>query len=129
MNNLNIVPNARLQFDSSSSCELAISATTEIGPNAGSSYNGSVVFSVAPHGAIDLANYQDGNGVTYPVVGQVNGRSIRFRIELGPEAHLSLFGLSLQPSDPCGSDISGSFAGPELQDVGTWSAQASGNKS
>jgi hypothetical protein len=116
---------AAVQFDSpEGQCVLDITGTTEIGPNAGQTFQGSLSLSIGSDGAIDSGTLQLADGTSEPVVGQATGRSIRLRIGADAESVVTFTGSGVSPLDQCIGDLAGAFAGPGLENIGYWSATA-----
>lgn len=113
------------QFDSAgNACLLDISGTTELGPNAGQTFQGTLSLTIGPDGAISSGTLQLTDGTTVPVVGQATGRSIRLRIGSDPASVVTFTGSAVSPLDQCTGDLAGAFTGPGLQNIGVWSASA-----
>jgi len=117
-----LVPSA--QFDGAGQCVLEISATVQLGPTAGQSFQGTLSISVGPDGAIDSGTLQFSDGASVPVVGQATGRSIRLRAGSAPDTTITFVGGGVIPLDQCSGDLSGAFVGPGLQTIGAWMATA-----
>ena len=113
------------QFDPGVTCELTFSATTELGPNAGQTMQGTLSLTIGADGAIDTGSLQLGDGTSLPVVGQATGRSVRLRAGSDPSAVFSLVGSGENAVDQCTGKVSGGFSGPDLQNLGVWSATES----
>jgi hypothetical protein len=116
----------RAQFDTPGRCSLTFTARTEIGPNADLAYQGTLSIAIQTDGAVNEGTLQTSNGANFPVVGQISGRSVRLRVDLGNGEALSLTGSAVEPADQCSGDFFGAFGGPAMQDVGTWSATGQG---
>lgn len=112
------------QFDSGEQCLFDISGTTNLGPNAGQVFQGTLSLSIGPDGAIDSGTLQLSDGTTVPLVGQAIGRAIRLRIGADPEQAVTFTGSGIFPLDQCTGDLTGAFVGPDLQDIGVWIATA-----
>jgi len=115
------LPNAANQFGSGG-CSLAISGVVELGPNAGQTFQGTLSVSVGQDGAIDSGALQFADGTTAPVVGQITGRSIRFRAGSSPDATITFIGNGSVPVEQCTGDLAGGFVGTGLQNIGVWAA-------
>lgn len=113
------------QFDPGVTCKLAVSASTQLGPNTGQSMQGTLSLTIGADGSIDTGTLQLGDGTSLPVVGQVTGRSIRLRAGSDPATVFTLTGSGEQPVDQCAGALSGAFSGPGVQNLGVWSATAS----
>jgi hypothetical protein len=116
----------RAQFDTPVSCSLNFTARTDIGPNADLAYQGTMTILIQTDGAVDEGILQTPNGASFPVVGQIAGRSVRLRIDLGNGDALSLTGSAVEPVDQCSGNFIGAFGGPAMQDIGSWSATGQG---
>mgnify|MGYP001385442367 CR=1 FL=1 len=117
-------PAAALQFGSGDQCQLSIAGTVSLGPNTGQSFQGALTISIGQDGAIDSGTVQFSDGTTSPVVGQATGRSIRLRIGTDPASVMTFVGSGVLPVDQCSGELSGAFAGPGVQNVGVWVANA-----
>lgn len=113
------------QFGSAGQCLLALDATTDLGPDAGKTLQGTLTLAIGQDGAIDSGTLELSDGTTQPVVGQANGRSIRLRIGSGPDAVMTFIGSAMTPLDQCAGPVTGAFTGPGLENIGVWSATAS----
>ena len=117
------VPSA--QFDGGEQCVLSVSATVELGPTAGQSFQGTLSLSVGPDGAIDSGTLQFSDGTSVPVVGQATGRSIRLRAGSAPDTTITFVGSGVLPIEQCSDELAGAFVGPGLQTIGAWMATES----
>jgi hypothetical protein len=104
---------------------LAISGTTELGPNAGQSFDGSLSFSLTSDGMIESGTFTLADGTSIPLSGQTVGRSIRLRLGTGDADLMTFTGCSITPLlDQCAGELAGAFSGPGLDNLGVWSATA-----
>jgi hypothetical protein len=113
--------------DSPQVCQFPFEATVRQGQSAGTSLIGDMTLNIDPDGAFT------GTLVTsdaeIPVSGQIVGRAISLVMELAPVTQESagsyIFGTGAARDpilgDPnCGGPLGGTFAGPGLDDMGTW---------
>ncbi len=125
----NQVPTANfaplMQFGGGDQCTLQISATVELGPTAGQSFQGTLSITVGDDGAIDSGTLQFSDGTSVPVVGQATGRSLRLRAGSAPDTTITFIGSGVFPVEQCSGDVTGAFAGPGLQTIGVWIATGS----
>jgi hypothetical protein len=112
------------QFDSGNQCLFDISGTTDLGPNAGQTFQGTLSLGIGADGAIDSGTLQLADGTTIPLVGQATGRSIRLRIGTDPADVVTFTGSAISPLDQCTGVVTGAFVGPGLQNIGVWTATA-----
>src|SRR5215207_7839137 len=90
-----LVPSA--QFDGAGQCVLQISATVQLGPTAGQSFQGTLSISIGDDGAVDFGTLQFADGTSVPVVGQATGRSIRLRAGSAPDTTITFIGSRVFP--------------------------------
>jgi hypothetical protein len=121
---LSALPAAQFDSPGQGQCVLDISGTTQIGPNAGQTFQGTLSISIGSDGAIDSGTLQVAGGPSEPVVGQATGRSIRLRIGSDPDSMVTFTGSGVSPLDECTGDLAGAFTGPGLENIGFWSATA-----
>jgi len=112
------------QFGGGDECTLNIAGTVSLGPNTGQSFQGTLTISIGDDGAIDSGTVAFSDGTSEPVVGQVTGRSIRLRFGTDPSTALTFVGTGVFPVDQCSGELSGAFAGPGVENVGVWIANA-----
>jgi hypothetical protein len=112
------------QFDSGDQCVFDISGTTDLGPNTGQTFQGTLSLGIGPDGAIDSGTLQLADGTTVPLVGQAIGRSLRLRVGSDAASVVTFTGSGVSPLDECAGIITGAFVGPGLQNVGVWTATA-----
>ncbi|MBX3071290.1 MAG: hypothetical protein KF883_12375 [Thermomicrobiales bacterium] len=117
-------PLTATQFGSLEQCHYDLTGATQIGSLAGESFQGTLSFALDDDGAIDAASIAFADGTTLPVVGQAAGRSVRFRIGSDPDRVITLAGAGEFPIDACTGEITGSYTGPGLQNIGVWTAVA-----
>ncbi len=113
---------ARAQEDEIRTCRLELEATVAIGPNRRTIYAGELTLEIDPEGAIDQGTLVTEAGDTYDLVGQAIGRALNLRITVGDGQVLALTGTGQQDIVLCRGSISGTFGGPEVGDLGTWTA-------
>jgi hypothetical protein len=112
------------QFGGGDQCVLSIAGTVSLGPNTGQSFQGTLTISISDDGAIDSGTVDFSDGTSEPVVGQVTGRSIRLRLGSDANTALTFVGTGVFPIDQCSGELSGAFAGPGVENVGVWIANA-----
>ena len=113
------------QFDPGVTCDLSFSATTELGPNAGQTMKGTLSLTIGADGAIDTGSLQLDDGTSLPVVGQATSRAIRLRAGSDPSAVFTFTGSGENAIDQCSGKLFGAFSGPDVQNLGVWSATES----
>jgi len=121
-----------LQDESAVSCQLEIVASIRLGPSAGVIIDGNVpgelsgklTFDIGADGAIDSGRFRSKGGAELPVVGQVDGRSLNLRVDVGDDQTLIFVGTAAQRLDRCRGDIDGLLTGPRVGDLGDWHATA-----
>jgi hypothetical protein len=101
-------------------CELYLVATAAIGPNRKNVYEGELQVTIDPDGSINEGSFINEDGDEFDLVGQVNGRAVNLRIDLGEDGFLSLNGTAQRDFDLCRGEAEGTFGGPEPKDLGTW---------
>jgi hypothetical protein len=118
---------AGLQPEEGVHCVLEFTALTQTGANAETAYEGILTLMIGTDGAIDEGSIQiaDG-GERLSFVGQATGRSITLRAEFPGGRTLALTGVAEEDVDACSGAMSGAFGGPDMRDLGTWSATALG---
>ncbi len=120
------------QADALSVCLLDIVANVRLGPSAGAILEGNVpgelrgelTFEIGPDGAVDSGRLAVEGGPELPVVGQVDGRALNLRVEVGPDQTVVLVGTAARPLDRCRGDVDGLLTGPRVGDLGDWHATA-----
>ena len=121
-----------VQSDAQSTCLLDIVANVRLGPSAGAIMAGNVpgelrgelTIGISPNGAVDSGRLSIEGGPEFPVVGQVNGRALNLRVEVGPDQTIVLVGTAARPLDQCKGDVDGLLTGPRVGDLGDWHATA-----
>ncbi len=121
-----------VQADTLGVCLLEIVANIRLGPSAGAILQGNVpgelrgelTFAIGPDGAVDSGRLGVEGGPELPVVGQVDGRALNLRVEVGPDQTVVLLGAAARPLDQCTGDVDGLLTGPRVGDLGDWHATA-----
>lgn len=99
-------------------CRINFSGTVRQGPSAGLALVGSLVVAVDATGAA-AGKLERPDGSRLGVVGQVTGRSIDVRIDLG-ERRVFAMGTLEHDFEACQGDAGGVLVGPEPGDLGDW---------
>jgi hypothetical protein len=106
--------------DAVQTCALPVYAEVYVGPWLGMVYEGTLSLDMDAVGAIDSGSFDLLDGTSYPLVGQATGRGIDLRVDLGNEQLLTLTGTAQADFALCQGEAAGSFAGPEMGNMGTW---------
>lgn len=101
-------------------CTLPFYAEVYLGPWLGTVYQGTLTLDIAEDGAIDSGWLDTIDGQRYPLVGHTAGRGLDARIDLGNGLLLTLTGTAELAFTVCQGAAAGSFAGPEMGNMGTW---------
>jgi hypothetical protein len=112
--------------DSAQTCALPIYAEVYVGPFLGTIYEGTLSLDIGADGAIDSGSLATLDGQSYPLVGHAAGRGLDVRIDLGNGQLLTLTGTAELDFSICQGDAAGSFAGPEMGNMGTWTTVSGG---
>lgn len=112
--------------DTAHTCELPIYAEVYVGPYLGTVYEGTLSLDIGGDGAIDSGVFTTLDGAVYPLVGEAEGRALDLRIDLGNGLLLTLTGTAENDFAICQGAAAGSFAGPEMGNMGTWTTVAGG---
>src|SRR5215213_636246 len=120
------------QADAPGDCLFDIVANVRLGPSAGAILEGNVpgelrgelTFAIGPDGAVDSGRLSIEGGPEFPVVGQVDGRALNLRVEVGRDQTVVLVGTAARPLDQCKGDVDGLLTGPRVGDLGDWHATA-----
>ena len=107
-------------------CALPIYAEVYVGPYLGTEYEGAISLDIDETGAIESGTFQTIDGQSVPLVGQADGRALDLRIDLGNGLLLTLTRTAELPFSVCQGAAAGSFAGPEMGDMGTWTTVEGG---
>jgi hypothetical protein len=113
------------QDASNGACVLQFHAETAVGPSTDTIYDGTLTLEVDLEGNIDDGSLETAGG-SFDVVGQATGRGLSLRIELQNDQVLTLIGTGEQDILLCRGEIQGEFGGPEMKDLGTWTASRQG---
>lgn len=105
-------------------CALPIYAEVYLGPYLGTTYEGTLSLDIDEEGVIDSGSLETLDGQSYPLVGHAAGRGLDVRIDLGNEQLLTLTGTAELAFSVCQGDAAGSFGGPEMGNMGTWTTVA-----
>lgn len=108
-------------------CALPIYARVYLGPYLDTEYEGTLSLDIDETGAIDSGAFQTIDGQRFPLVGQADGRALDLRIDLGNGLLLTLTGAAELPFSVCQGAAAGSFGGPEMGNMGTWTTIAEGS--
>jgi hypothetical protein len=108
--------------DGTKTCQFQLVATVVVGPDKDSGLEGELTVEIGDDGAIDKGSVKTTDGDTYNVVGQTTGRTIDLRVDLGDGDIMALTGTAEQDLVLCRGRIDGTFGGPNVQDLGTWTA-------
>ncbi len=103
---------------------LPIYAEVYVGPYLGTVYEGTLSLDIDEEGAIDSGFLETLDGQSYPLVGHAEGRGIDLRIDLGNGQILTLTGTAELDFAVCQGAAAGSFGGPEMGNMGTWTTVA-----
>ena len=101
-------------------CALPIYAEVYLGPYLGTVYEGTLSLDIDEDGAIDSGFFETIDGMRSPLVGHAAGRGIDLRVDLGNEQILTLTGTAELDFAICQGAAAGSFGGPEMGNMGTW---------
>lgn len=101
-------------------CALPIYAEVYVGPWLGMTYQGTFSLDIGSDGAVDNGSLETLDGASYPLVGTAAGRALDLRVDLGNEQLLTFTGTSELDFDLCQGAAAGSFSGPEMGNMGTW---------
>lgn len=117
-------------------CSLDFVGTVRVGPTStqvltnGSSQPGEVrgvlSFGLDQAGGLESASLALADGTSLPVVGQVTGRSLHFRVAAGAGLTIVGVGVGEQEIAACQGAIDGMLTGPQAGDLGDWHALAAG---
>jgi hypothetical protein len=109
---------------STQTCALPVYAEVYVGPWLGTVYQGTLSLDIGEDGAIDSGILTTLDGASYPLVGQADGRALDLRIDLGNGLLLTLTGTAENDFAICQGAAAGSFGGPEMGNMGTWTTVA-----
>ncbi len=104
-------------------CQIAFRSVVAVGPSEGAAFQGILTLEVGEDGRIDGGSLETEGPRPYPVVGQVVGRTISLRVEIGEGRALALTGVGEHDVRECRGRLSGTLAGPDLGDLGAWEAE------
>lgn len=107
-------------------CSLPIYARVYLGPYLDTEYEGTLSLDIDETGAIDSGTFQTIDGQSFPLVGQADGRALDLRIDLGNDLLLTLTGTAENDFSICQGAAAGSFGGPEMGNMGTWTTVSDG---
>lgn len=105
-------------------CALPIYAEVYVGPWLGMVYEGTLSLAIDTEGVIDSGAFTTLDGASYSLVGEAEGRALDLRIDLGNDQLLTLTGTAEQAFTICQGAAAGSFSGPEMGNMGTWTTVA-----
>ena len=104
-------------------CEIAFRSVVVVGPNEEATFEGVLTLQIGEDGTIDAGTLETEGPRPYQVVGQAVGRAIDLRIEIDDDRALALSGVGERDVRDCRGKLSGTFAGPDFGDLGTWEAE------
>ena len=108
-------------------CEIAFRSVVVVGPNEEATFEGLLTLQIGEDGTIDRGTLETEGPRPYRVVGQAVGRALSLRIEIDDDRALALSGVGERDVRDCRGKLSGTFAGPEFGDLGTWEAERIGS--
>lgn len=105
-------------------CRLELTAHWATGPDKGQDdLVGELTLKISTaDGAIDDGTFKTKDGATYDVVGQATGRALSMVFSGGDEEVITLMGVAQRDMVLCRGNISGTFGGPDIEDLGNWQA-------
>lgn len=101
-------------------CQMAVEALTSAGPSNGQAYGGTLEITIGADGAIDTGSFTPDGGISVPVVGESEGRTLSLRVMFADGQALVLSGTGENEIETCSGALSGVFSGPQLGDTGSW---------
>ena len=101
-------------------CDWGFRALVVDGPNADTTYEGSMQVVIERSGAIEDGTLETEDPEPYRVVGNSRGKAISLRIIISNDEELACTGVGSRDIRSCQGRISGTFAGPEFGDIGVW---------
>lgn len=110
-------------------CTMKISGMLSTGTDTETTVDGTLAITVSNDGAIDTGSLTTTGGNSVGVVGQATGRAISLFIDLGDGAEFVLLGVGSKAITECSGTASGTIAGPQPGDLGTWTATAAKSSS
>ncbi len=109
---------AQLATPAPHACRINFTGTVRQGPSAGLALVGTLLVVADPSGSA-VGELERPDGSTLGMVGQVTGRAIDLRIDLGERRVFALGALEHDFAE-CRGDAGGVLVGPEPGDLGDW---------
>jgi hypothetical protein len=108
-------------------CIASFEATVRQGPDAETSYAGTLALGIGPSGAIDEGVLVTDDGASIAVVGQANGHAINLLFTIADGQYLFGVGTAAGDLAECNGVLDGTmggpFVGPQAADGGDWIIQ------
>ena len=108
----------RTSAASTTTCELKLSASVQIGSDKKHNYSGQLTLQIGDSGAIDKGALATNDGFNFTVVGQATGRLLGLHVSDASGTTLTFTGVGAQDVSLCQGTIAGSFTGPKSSDFG-----------